>query len=72
MGIAAEDLPRLFDPFDRLGRESTDIEGTGIGLALSQRLVTGMGGRIQAESTAGCGSTFTLTMPMVRTTDGSP
>jgi signal transduction histidine kinase len=68
MGISAADLPRLFDPFDRLGRESTQIEGTGIGLALSQRLVDGMGGRIHAESTAGLGSTFTVTLPMVGST----
>ena len=40
IGIRSEDLHRLFNPFDRLGQQSTEIEGTGMGLALSQRLVT--------------------------------
>jgi CheY-like chemotaxis protein len=64
MGIPAEDLPRLFNPFDRLGRESSGIEGTGIGLTLSKRLTTLMGGRLDVESTPGHGSTFTVTMPL--------
>ena len=68
-GIAADDLPRLFRPFDRLGQQSSDIEGTGIGLALSQRLATVMGGRLDVASTPGRGSTFTVTMPL---TDLSP
>jgi len=64
MGIPDEDLPRLFNPFDRLGRESSGIEGTGIGLTLSKRLTTLMGGRLDVESTPGHGSTFTVTMPL--------
>ncbi|MET0865702.1 MAG: ATP-binding protein [Nakamurella sp.] len=72
LGIAAENLPRLFDPFDRLGQEATEIEGTGIGLALSQRLVIGMGGQIYAESTVGLGSTFTVTMPTTRINQPAP
>ena len=64
IGIPAEDLPRLFNPFDRLGRQSSDIEGTGLGLALSKRLTTAMGGRLDVESTPGHGSTFTVTMPI--------
>ncbi len=62
-GISPVDLPRLFAAFDRLGRESTDIEGTGIGLNLSRRLVTLMGGRLEVETAAGEGSTFTVTLP---------
>ena len=64
MGIPPEDMPRLFSPFDRLGQQATDVEGTGLGLALSQRLTTLMGGRLDAKSNPGEGSTFTVTMPL--------
>ena len=63
LGIEAEDLPRLFNPFDRLD-QSSDIEGTGLGLALSERLTSLMNGRLEAESTPGLGSTFTVTLPL--------
>jgi light-regulated signal transduction histidine kinase (bacteriophytochrome) len=62
-GIRAEDLPRLFTPFDRLGEEASNVEGTGIGLVLSRRLMELMDGRLEATSVFGTGSTFTLTMP---------
>lgn len=62
LGIRSEDLPRLFEPFDRLGRESSPIEGTGIGLTLTKRLVTLMNGHLDVESTPGAGSTFTITL----------
>jgi PAS domain S-box-containing protein len=64
-GIAAERLGRLFTPFDRLGAEETDIEGTGIGLALSKRLASAMSGTLTANSTLGQGSTFFLELPHV-------
>src|SRR3989442_6050573 len=48
---------RLFEPFDRLGLESTDIEGTGIGLVITKRLVELMSGRIEVLSTPRGGST---------------
>ena len=57
-GIAAENLPRLFDPFDRLGAEATGVEGTGLGLTLSRRLTEAMGGSIEVHSEVGVGSTF--------------
>jgi PAS domain S-box-containing protein len=57
-GISAEKLSRLFVPFDRLGAESTTIEGTGLGLALCQRLMQAMNGTIGANSTVDKGSTF--------------
>ena len=63
LGIAAEKLPRLFNPFDRLGWESSPVEGTGIGLTLTQRLVTLMNGRLDVVSTEGAGSTFTIILP---------
>jgi CheY-like chemotaxis protein len=59
-GIPADKLQRLFTPFDRLGAEHTDIQGTGMGLALSKGLAEAMGGTLTAHSVQGQGSTFTL------------
>jgi CheY-like chemotaxis protein len=58
IGITEEGMGRLFSPFDRLGAEHTDVEGTGLGLALTKRLVEAMGGTIGARSVPGQGSTF--------------
>jgi PAS domain S-box-containing protein len=63
VGIAPEDIPSLFTPFERLGAIHTDIEGTGLGLALSQRLATAMGGTLHAESVLGQGSAFVIELP---------
>ena len=63
-GIPIEKQDRLFKPFERLGAESSDIEGTGLGLALSKRLVELMGGEIGVESTEGKGSTFWVDLPL--------
>jgi PAS domain S-box-containing protein len=62
-GIPAPLMARLFSPFDRLHASSTDIEGTGLGLALSKGLAEAMGGMLSAESTVGKGSTFRLDLP---------
>lgn len=67
-GISATELPRLFTPFDRLGAHTTGIGGSGIGLALSQRLMSGMGGRLRVSSQAGVGSTFTASIPLASPT----
>ena len=67
IGIGSEELQRLFTPFDRLGRENTGEEGTGVGLALSQRLIHLMGGRIEVASAPGVGSSFTVLLPLVKT-----
>lgn len=66
-GIPPENLNRLFNPFERLGAEKSGIEGTGIGLALSKRLVELMNGVIGVQSTPGQGSTFWLELPLVET-----
>jgi protein-histidine pros-kinase len=59
-GIPAEDVGRIFEPFERLGRHGTAGEGTGLGLALTRRLVEAMGGTIGVSSEVGRGSTFTV------------
>jgi len=63
VGIPAKRLKDLFTPFERLGTELGDIEGTGIGLALSQSLAELMGARIEVESALGEGSRFSLKLP---------
>jgi signal transduction histidine kinase len=64
IGISAANLPRLFQEFERIEPESdgagSKAEGTGLGLALSKRLIELHGGRITVESHAGKGSTFTV------------
>jgi CheY-like chemotaxis protein len=57
-GLPPEKLGQLFEPFNRLGQESSAEEGTGIGLVMSKRLVELMGGAIGVESTVGVGSVF--------------
>ena len=57
-GLSPNMLMQLFQPFNRLGRETTEEEGTGIGLVMSKRLVELMGGLIGVESTVGLGSVF--------------
>lgn len=59
-GIRAKDLERVFTPFDRLGLTGSGIEGTGIGLSLTQRLVEVMGGSVDVSSEIDEGSTFTV------------
>jgi signal transduction histidine kinase len=63
-GIAEADIGKLFTPFERLHADSSGIEGTGLGLTLSQRLVEAMGGTLEASSTPGQGSTFTINLPV--------
>ena len=62
-GIPAMRQQELFQPFSRLGAEETDIEGTGIGLIISRRLIEMMGGNIDMESEEGRGSTFWIELP---------
>lgn len=62
-GLSATQIRQLFQPFNRLGAEESDVEGTGIGLAIVKGLVERMGGVITATSTLGEGSTFTVCMP---------
>ena len=57
-GLTVENMAQLFQPFNRLGKESSHEEGTGIGLVVSKRIVELMGGSIGVESTVGKGSMF--------------
>lgn len=65
-GIPPEKMGQLFTPFNRLGRDSSDIEGSGIGLLISKRLVELMGGHIGAASAEGKGSRFWVEIPLDR------
>jgi PAS domain S-box-containing protein len=59
-GVAGERLAELFQPFNRLGAESSAIEGTGVGLVIARKLLELMDGTISVESIEGEGSTFSF------------
>lgn len=63
-GINPELRERLFTPFDRLDAESSGIEGTGLGLALSKGLIEAIGGTLGVDSVVGQGSTFWFELPV--------
>jgi signal transduction histidine kinase len=65
VGIAADDLPGVFDRFRQLDGASTRrVGGVGLGLYLSSRLASALGGRIDVVSELAAGSTFTLVLPL--------
>jgi PAS domain S-box-containing protein len=63
-GIPATRLAQLFQPFNRLGAEATEIEGTGIGLTITRRIIEMIGGSVDVESEVGVGSTFWIELPL--------
>ncbi|NTW88072.1 MAG: hypothetical protein HGB26_02880 [Desulfobulbaceae bacterium] len=73
IGIRGEDIPKLFRAFTQLESVYTkEYEGSGLGLALTRKLVELHGGRIWVESTFGVGSSFHFTIPQAQTIDKEP
>ena len=62
-GIPHERRSEIFQPFHRLGAEKSNIQGTGIGLVICKRLIEGMGGAMDFDSTPGIGSRFWFELP---------
>ena len=67
IGIAAADLPRIFERFYKADRSRASGGGTGLGLAIARHVVEGHGGRIVVESVEHEGATFTITLPIAGT-----
>jgi PAS domain S-box-containing protein len=64
IGMTEEQRSGLFEPFNRLGREHSGVEGMGIGLVLARRLTGLLGGELRIESQSGVGTTATLSLPL--------
>ena len=63
IGIKQEDLGRLFTPFERIGAQNTEIEGTGLGLAVVKELIGVLGGELGVNSAVNEGSEFWVELP---------
>ncbi|HEY1392559.1 MAG TPA: CHASE domain-containing protein, partial [Methylibium sp.] len=72
IGMNETQLASLFQPFNRLGRERSGPDGTGIGLVIARRLAELMGGSLRASSVENQGSSFTLTLPQAHAPDAVP
>ena len=66
VGIEDYDLPKLFQPFQRVGSTSDQVEGVGLGLVICDRLIRSMGGTTGAHSEPGIGSTFWFELPLAQ------
>lgn len=66
IGIKKENMNKLFKTFSRIPIKDRTIEGTGLGLYLSKKIIDLLGGEIKAESEFGKGSIFTLVLPLKR------
>ena len=64
LGIPAEDIPKIFAPFERIGAEKSQTEGTGLGLAVVKKIMDAMEGAVGVESIVGAGSTFWIELPI--------
>ncbi len=63
IGIAPQEIERIFEPFGQGGSDRYKVMGTGLGLAISRRLVEAMGGQLVVESVVGRGSSFRINIP---------
>lgn len=73
IGLAPEDQARVFRDFEQADGSSTrKFGGTGLGLAISKRIVERMDGRIAVESEAGCGASFSFTVPLAPAANSAP
>ena len=69
LGIAKADIEKIFEPFQQVGKQSKMIEGTGLGLPISKKLVEIMGGQLKVTSELGSGSIFEFEIPMPTVSD---
>jgi len=65
IGIAPDDIPRLFSEFGQLGDSEKSKAGSGLGLAISKHIAEAQGGRVGVKSQLGLGSTFSVVLPRV-------
>ena len=71
-GLSAEEIGRLFVPFERLTQAYGAVEGTGLGLVVSRRVTEAMGGSLELQSEVGRGSTFWIELPSTATPKALP
>jgi PAS domain S-box-containing protein len=72
LGIPAEDLPHIFDPFRRAGNVVGRVRGTGIGLTIARKIVEQHAGTLTVRSVLHAGSTFTIRLPVILPPDDEP
>jgi signal transduction histidine kinase/ActR/RegA family two-component response regulator len=65
-GLSEKEQLHLFQPFERLGAENTSVEGSGMGLVITRKLIELMGGEVGVDSKIGCGSTFWVILPLAK------
>lgn len=68
-GMTTDQMARLFQPFERLGRETSNIEGTGLGLIIARSLARAIGGRLEVSSTAGEGTRVSIELQRAEAPD---
>jgi len=71
-GMSPQQLGRLFQPFERLGRETSSIEGSGLGLIITRSLIEAMGGSMEIRSQPGSGTRVNIVLPSAASIDMPP